>query len=179
MISPVNLTLPQVSCQQGELLVVGEEVFKLEQSRQIVHIDDFCNECGNCATFCVHDGRPYLDKPRLFFREEDFEREDVGRGQNAFYIERRETGWAIRGRKDGRESRLGLRTLPDGAEEMAFEDDSLRVDISCGGGFGSPDVRIEHMELKREFAGVFSLARVAELAVILKGVTASLPFLPL
>jgi len=179
MISPVNLTLPRVSCRQSELLVVGEEVFRAEQSRQIVHIDDFCNECGNCATFCVHDGRPYLDKPRLFFREEDFEREDVGRGRNAFYIERRGTVWVIRGRKDGRESRLSLRTLPDGAEEMRFEDDSLRVDISCSDEFGSSDVRIEHMELKGEFAGVLSLAEAAELAVILKGVTASLSFLPL
>ena len=25
---------------------------------QIVHIDAYCNECGNCATFCPHSGAP-------------------------------------------------------------------------------------------------------------------------
>jgi len=39
---------------------------------QIVHIDGFCNECGNCATFCPWDGRPYRDKLTIFDREEDF-----------------------------------------------------------------------------------------------------------
>ena len=36
------------------------------QSIQIVHVDDLCNECGNCGFFCPYDGRPYTDKPTLF-----------------------------------------------------------------------------------------------------------------
>ena len=39
---------------------------------QIVHIDSFCNECGNCATFCPWEGRPYKDKLTVFTSEEDF-----------------------------------------------------------------------------------------------------------
>ena len=39
---------------------------------QIVHIDAFCNECGNCATFCPWEGRPYRDKLTVFATEEDF-----------------------------------------------------------------------------------------------------------
>ena len=39
---------------------------------QIVHIDAFCNECGNCATFCPWEGRPYKDKLTVFATEEDF-----------------------------------------------------------------------------------------------------------
>ncbi len=39
---------------------------------QIVHIDAFCNECGNCATFCPWEGRPYRDKLTVFAAEEDF-----------------------------------------------------------------------------------------------------------
>jgi len=31
-----------------------------------------CNECGNCATFCPHGGRPYKDKFTVFSTEEDF-----------------------------------------------------------------------------------------------------------
>jgi len=40
---------------------------------QIVHIDGLCNECGNCATFCPHAGRPYKDKITTFWTHEDFE----------------------------------------------------------------------------------------------------------
>ncbi|MDR2433902.1 MAG: putative selenate reductase subunit YgfK [Treponema sp.] len=42
------------------------------ESRQIVHIDRICNECGNCATFCPHAGKPYRDKFTVFSGEEDF-----------------------------------------------------------------------------------------------------------
>ena len=40
---------------------------------QIIHIDAYCNECGNCGTFCPWDGQPYLDKLTIFNREEDFQ----------------------------------------------------------------------------------------------------------
>ncbi|MDY6876055.1 MAG: putative selenate reductase subunit YgfK [Chloroflexota bacterium] len=161
---PVSLVLPQISCQQGRLLVEGEETFIIEQARQIIHVDDFCNECGNCATFCVHDGRPYLDKPRLFLEKSDFEQED----DNAFYVERGAGGWAIRRREGGKESYL---VIEDSTGGMDFENDLLRASLS-------PDFQVESLELKKEFEGLFSLAEAAEMAVILKGVAISLPFLP-
>ncbi|MDR1030398.1 MAG: putative selenate reductase subunit YgfK [Treponema sp.] len=39
---------------------------------QVVHIDRLCNECGNCAVFCPHQGAPYQDKFTVFSCEEDF-----------------------------------------------------------------------------------------------------------
>jgi len=40
---------------------------------QIIHIDDFCNECGNCATFCPYtDSKPYKDKFTLYHSESSF-----------------------------------------------------------------------------------------------------------
>ncbi len=32
----------------------------------ILHIDDMCNECGNCTVFCPYQGNPYRDKFTLF-----------------------------------------------------------------------------------------------------------------
>ena len=43
------------------------------RQRQIIHVDGMCNECGNCATFCPYDSRPYQDKFTLFWRADDFE----------------------------------------------------------------------------------------------------------
>jgi putative selenate reductase len=42
------------------------------QPRQIVHFDRMCNECGNCAIFCPHSGKPYTDKFTVFSSAEDF-----------------------------------------------------------------------------------------------------------
>jgi putative selenate reductase len=33
---------------------------------QVVHIDDWCNDCGNCATFCPYGARPYREKLTVF-----------------------------------------------------------------------------------------------------------------
>jgi len=47
--------------------------------RQVLHIDRMCNECGNCAVFCPHAGKPYKDKLTVFCCEEDFvESENAG-----------------------------------------------------------------------------------------------------
>ena len=43
------------------------------RQRQIIHVDGMCNECGNCATFCPYDSRPYQDKFTLFWSADDFE----------------------------------------------------------------------------------------------------------
>lgn len=40
--------------------------------KQIIHIDGMCNECGNCATFCPYDSKPYQDKFTLFCDEISF-----------------------------------------------------------------------------------------------------------
>ena len=44
-----------------------------KRMRQIIHVDGMCNECGNCATFCPYDSRPYQDKFTLFWNAEDFD----------------------------------------------------------------------------------------------------------
>ncbi len=49
---------------------------------QILHLDALCNECGNCATFCPYDGRPYKDKLTLFASKADFDRSD----NNGFWV---------------------------------------------------------------------------------------------
>lgn len=39
---------------------------------EIIHIDDYCNECGNCGFFCPWDGEPYKDKLTVFSSKENF-----------------------------------------------------------------------------------------------------------
>jgi putative selenate reductase len=44
----------------------------LDGEHQVVHIDRMCNECGNCASFCPHMGKPYRDKFTVFSSPVDF-----------------------------------------------------------------------------------------------------------
>lgn len=58
---------------------------------QIIHIDGLCNECGNCATFCPHAGRPYKDKVTTFWTHEDFEE-----STNVGFLAKAEGGYTVR-----------------------------------------------------------------------------------
>lgn len=49
---------------------------------QILHLDSLCNECGNCETFCPHNGIPYKEKITLFYSKEEFLDSD----NDGFYI---------------------------------------------------------------------------------------------
>lgn len=61
---------------------------------QILHLDAYCNECGNCAAFCNHNGKPYKDKFTLFSRIDDFEDST----NSGFYVE----GDRVKVRIDGK-----------------------------------------------------------------------------
>jgi putative selenate reductase len=154
---PVAWTLPVLAIDAAAVSVAGVEEFRILQDRQILHVDDFCNECDDCQTFCVHQGKPYLDKPRLFLDAALFAQEE----SNAFHIE----GRTIRRREHGRESRL---TLGDGV--LVYEDERIRARLT-------PDWRIEELNAKGPFHGTHSLRSAAEMRVVHEGVTGDLPFL--
>ncbi|NQV36875.1 MAG: putative selenate reductase subunit YgfK [Candidatus Marinimicrobia bacterium] len=56
--------------------------FHLSQEPQIVNIGDFCNECGNCTTFCPTSGDPYKTKPQFHLTKNTFEMESNGYWMN-------------------------------------------------------------------------------------------------
>ena len=53
-------------------------ILKVQQFTQILNIADFCNECGNCTTFCPSSGAPFRDKPRFCLSGESFNKTDNG-----------------------------------------------------------------------------------------------------
>jgi putative selenate reductase len=156
-IEPIHWTLPLLAIVEGDARVVGLEEFRIVQNRQILHVDDFCNECDNCQTFCVHHGRPYTDKPRLFLDAGSFEAEE----SNAFRIE----GSTVRRREQGAESRLtmgpGVRTYDDGVVRVALTDEWRVIEAAAL----SP------------WTGSRSLRPAAEMTILYDGISTTLPFL--
>jgi len=155
----VNVRVPVLECTRGGVAAVGEEVVAIRQRRQILHIDDFCNECGNCTTFCAHDGRPYAAKPRLFLRREDYEAET----ENAFFLCRD----ALLGREGGVEARL----LQDG-DGFIYSTRGVRVRLSADGEFRGA-------EADGPFVGRIPVRSAVEMAVLFVGIRDSASYLPL
>jgi putative selenate reductase len=62
---------------------VAIRVAGFKDKYQIVHIADLCNDCGNCETFCPHNGAPYKEKLTYFSTKDDFEKSH----NPGFYIE--------------------------------------------------------------------------------------------
>jgi len=62
-----------------------------QDAYQILHLDALCNECGNCATFCPYNGKPYKDKLTLFTTKEDFKNST----NNGFMITNFKGSWLV------------------------------------------------------------------------------------
>jgi putative selenate reductase len=157
LMGPVTWDLPQLVCRDGGLAVDGSSTFRVSQARQILHVDDWCNECDDCQTFCVHEGEPYFDKPRLFLTEEDF----LAETDNAFHVD----GNAIWRREGGQDLTL---VMENGT--LQYEDANVRLRLT-------PEFEVKEMALKAPFEGTLSLQNAAEMAVVFKGIRDSLPFL--
>jgi putative selenate reductase len=71
-IEPRELKIQQVKRAGGKVEIFDLETYRIEQKPQVLNIGDYCNECGNCATFCPTSGAPYLDKPKFHVTAQSF-----------------------------------------------------------------------------------------------------------
>jgi putative selenate reductase len=120
---PFTLKLPLLVQRQGRLMAEGVRSFAVNQRVQTLNIADYCNECGNCDTFCPAAGAPYKDKPRFWIDEEGY-REDQG---DAFRLLRGPQGLAIEARLAGKTHRLALRS-----DLAHYESDQVSVRLQAG-----------------------------------------------
>ncbi len=75
---PVNIPVYFAERFNNEIKIKTESFFSINQKNQILTIGNFCNECGNCNTFCPTSGAPYKTKPMFYLTEESFNSEATG-----------------------------------------------------------------------------------------------------
>ncbi|MHB8873108.1 MAG: hypothetical protein ACYC8T_05420 [Myxococcaceae bacterium] len=114
-----EVRLPDLVARGGTLVEERERVFVLKDRHQLATYADFCNDCGNCDTFCPEDGGPYLVKPRFFGDLSGLER---AKG-DGFVLQRGERVDRIEGRHRGQRVSLEL----DRARTLARYDDGAAV----------------------------------------------------
>lgn len=109
---------------QGGAVVAGEGgVLEVKKDHQLANFADFCNECGNCDTFCPEDGGPYVEKPRFFGSLEAWEHT---KDRDGFFCRRDGERDRVWGRIRGREYEL---EIDRGAGTAVFTDRAIRVEL--------------------------------------------------
>jgi putative selenate reductase len=147
LVPPMEVEAPIVDLETGD--AAGSERFVLRQSRQIVHVLDLCNECGNCATFCVHRGRPFADKPRLALSRAAYDAADC-----AMLL------WP--GGLEGKDADGDTWRVEPHAGGVRVEDPHLLVDLDRA-------FCVTSFALRRRGPGRLSTARAIERAVLWQG----------
>jgi len=65
-VTPRRLTFHNYMVQGSELRPGETRELAVEKEAQIANFADFCNDCGNCDTFCPEYGGPFIAKPNFF-----------------------------------------------------------------------------------------------------------------
>jgi len=107
---PFSADLATWTVQNGQAVAGKPQRFVVLQGVQTAVLTDYCNECGNCVTFCPTAGSPYRDKPRLYASKSEFEAQT----DNAFRI----TGTGAARKISGRFGGVTCTLTPQGAGYM-------------------------------------------------------------
>ncbi|OFX42136.1 MAG: putative selenate reductase subunit YgfK [Bacteroidetes bacterium GWA2_40_14] len=114
---PTEIQLYRAVRGDKESKLEFDKVFKVEQRHQILNIADFCNECGNCATFCPTSGAPYRDKPKFYLTIHSFNHAVEG-----YYLSKLNNKQILIFKEHG-----GIRTLEKMGEEWLYETDHVKA----------------------------------------------------
>jgi putative selenate reductase len=98
----------------GKLEPADRGVLKIEKQHQIANFADWCNECGNCDTFCPEYGGPFIQKPSFFANRENWLDSPQ---RDGFYL----TPTGIVGRMEGRVVSLTGSVYSDRVLEVTFD----------------------------------------------------------
>ncbi len=76
--APVEFNIQRALRSGNGIRIANVSSVRISQRFQIFNLGDFCNECGNCTTFCPTDGAPYRIKPRFLLSPQSFAGEPNG-----------------------------------------------------------------------------------------------------
>src|SRR2546426_4464596 len=170
-VEPVRIEFTNYSWTVDGLEEADRGVLKIEKKHQIANFADWCNECGNCDTFCPEYGGPFIQKPSFFANREAWL--DNAR-RDGFYITVDKEGSEIVGRIEGKTYSLAvcsdkkLAHYSDGVIAVTFSTDTHEI-IEVKPLDGSPvghklDMKYYHT-LRTLLTGLLNPSRVHQVNV--------------
>ena len=139
----------------GEPSFEIESYLKIQQKYQVLNVADFCNECGNCTTFCPTKGSPFSDKPRFCLTEKSF-----NQTENGFFLQKEEATTTLLQRKGDK-----LLKLTKGVDLYRFSDDEWQVS------FDLTDFKIVSINSWKLSETEIILNKAAEMKVLIDSVS--------
>lgn len=78
-IEPLKYNLKKIVFDgKGSYSLADDKIFEIKQKHQILNIANFCNECGNCNTFCPTNSAPYKEKPKVHLTKDSYDNAPSG-----------------------------------------------------------------------------------------------------
>jgi putative selenate reductase len=113
---PEEFTVQRAVRSGDDIRIEDIEIVRVAQKFQIINIGDFCNECGNCTTFCPTNGAPYRVKPKFYLTPQTLESE-----QNGYLL----IDGVLKAKVDGE-----LETLSQHADHLIYETKDIRAQLN-------------------------------------------------
>jgi putative selenate reductase len=149
-ITPFRYNLKKaVNTGDGTVQIHNDRIFEIRQKYQILNIANFCNECGNCNTFCPTMSAPFREKPRVYLTASAFKEAKEG-----YYLTRIDKRKKLFFRRDE-----SIETLTDQHDEFIYETDYAYARISKNE-FDLLEVKLKTTHVKQvqfEHAAVMSI----------------------
>jgi putative selenate reductase len=112
-LDPIEFRVQQAVRSGKNIRIEDLSSVRIAQKFQIINIGVFCNECGNCTTFCPTNGAPYRVKPKFYLTPKSFENE-----QNGYMF----VDGALKARVDGK-----LEILTRHEDYLVYETQDIRA----------------------------------------------------
>lgn len=152
-VQPATFTVNTVRLTREKIEVIHEKAVSVTQKYQILHLPNWCNQCGNCTTFCPTAGAPYKDKPHLHLTRESFDTDKNGCHFDGKQLLAAENGVSY-----------ALKRKPDG---FTFEGSGFVVELN-------PKFEIQNYQLNKTMEVEVDISKVVEMQFILTGAEALL-----
>ena len=144
---PIEFNIQRARRTDNQIQIEDVESMRIGQSFQIINIGDFCNECGNCSTFCPTSGEPYRVKPKFYLTSEGFKSEAFG------YMLKDEV---LQSRVDGKEETLSQRK-----DHLVYETKDVRARLN------PKSFAVEDITLAPDAADTIELRHAARMCLLL------------
>ena len=134
------------------------ETERIDQQYQILNIGDYCNECGNCATFCPTSGAPYQNKAKFHLTPESFDSARFGyRFSGADRLEFK---------NDAQQA-----VLQSDTDGYTYEDETIKAVLNA-------DYSARRVEFKKATPELANLRQAAHMAILYQAVRQVVPLTP-
>ena len=138
--------------ENGEIQYSDDGSLEIKQKYQIINIANFCNECGNCNTFCPTAGAPWKDKPKFYLTVPSFNQAEEG-----YFLS------VLRNKKNLIYKFNGnITTLSEFPDEYVFENDYVTAT------FSKKEFRLTSVKFNTPCVREAHFRQAAEMSVLLK-----------